>query len=1067
MKPIYITLAALFLANSALAQPTAEQRLLEQIQRGEALYRDDIVDDALERLYRIRPQHTEGLLAEIRIAIRLGKVEQAEAKLAELKQTAPDSAAYKEGALLVYLASDEASTKLSQARLLNAAGRFEAARQAYDELLKGSYPTAELAQEYWQVRVNQTKDYATAISALTPLLSRFDQHPALLKTLANFHFSNDNPAQALSYLHTLAEHPIEKGWAAEREYDYLRTLPVSAESEQAWTAFLKRYSDIETVVRRGERFLVQQQQLLNDPAWHAGQAGLQLVENEQNPAKAISLLNQAVAAYPKDVDLLGALGLAYLRQNQRVQALRYFEKALEADEFGDRTSRWVSLIESTRYWLLLNQAQEAAAQQNWTKANGLYQQAYRQDPSNVFAVVGLADSYLGLNDQQKAWTYYQKATTMAAADETAQRGVLRYAATLPTEQALALLEKMPAVMQKGPLFVQAKRGYQVSLLQDQAKKAQEDGRWNDAIVALQQAQQLDPNDPWLSYNLATALRDQGRTDEAVTAFNKHLALHPNNSATRYAHGLLLASLSQWQEALDTLAVIDRADWTDGMQELLVRAKENQLLEQADRLYAAGQIKEAMALLDANSESNTVKLRLASWAYENADYDKAITTYQAASKQEPLSGSAYRDMARAWQALGREPQQALDWFAQGMLAEKLLPAEALSPERDNVAFTRAMRIEDDDDWLKRGLRQDAETLYQQQNPTITVHNDSWWRSDGTPGISELNASTTIVHLDYPIKTGTGYIRADHVRMNAGTLETDAQGVYTGEFGTCSQAGSGGCTTNLKQKASGTSVAVGWQGDKLAFDLGTTPQGFTVSNWTGGISYDDKFGLTGWRLTASRRPMSNSLLSFAGAKDPRTGRKWGGVMATGAALSLSWDQGEANGVWADMSHHYISGKNVDSNSRTRLMGGYYRRLINENNEILTVGVNAMHWRYRKDLGDYSFRQGGYYSPKQYNSISLPVSYSKRTADWSFTVQGGPSFSQSKNHQGESSQGVGYSFNTAVERRINNHLVVGAALNLQRSEDYSPNRGMLYLRYYFEPWQGSLPLGTKQITPYADFK
>lgn len=155
-----------------------------------------------------------------------------------------------------------------------------------------------------------------------------------------------------------------------------------------------------------------------------------------------------------------------------------------------------------------------------------------------------------------------------------------------------------------------------------------------------------------------------------------------------------------------------------------------------------------------------------------------------------------------------------------------------------------------------------------------------------------------------------------------------------------------------------------------------------------------------------------------------------MATGAALSLSWDQGEANGVWADISHHYLSGKNVDSNSRTRLMGGYYRRLINENNEILTVGVNAMHWRYRKDLGDYSF-------------------------------------SQSKNHQGESSQGVGYSLNGMVERRINNHLVIGAALNLQRSEDYSPNRGMLYLRYYFEPWQGSMPLGPKMITPYADFK
>lgn len=291
------------------------------------------------------------------------------------------------------------------------------------------------------------------------------------------------------------------------------------------------------------------------------------------------------------------------------------------------------------------------------------------------------------------------------------------------------------------------------------------------------------------------------------------------------------------------------------------------------------------------------------------------------------------------------------------------------------------------------------------------------------------------------------------------------MYTGEFGTCGQGQ--GCSKDLKQKASGTSFAIGWEGEKIAFDVGMTPQGFAVKNWTGGISYKNKIGPVGYRLTASRRPMSNSLLSFAGARDPRTGKVWGGVVATGVALSLSWDEGKENGVWADLSADKLTGKNVKSNKRIRLMGGYYRRLINQLNEVLSVGVNLMQWHYQRGLGDYHFGQGGYYSPKRYQSVSIPISYAKRTGNWSFLIQGSGSLSSAKNHAGKRNTGFGYTLNTVIERRINKHLVLGAGLDLQHSKDYAPSRGMLYLRYTFEPWQGSMPLRSEPLTPYADFK
>ncbi|HAP3213674.1 TPA: hypothetical protein IT918_004906, partial [Escherichia coli] len=91
---------------------------------------------------------------------------------------------------------------------------------------------------------------------------------------------------------------------------------------------------------------------------------------------------------------------------------------------------------------------------------------------------------------------------------------------------------------------------------------------------------------------------------------------------------------------------------------------------------------------------------------------------------------------------------------------------------------------------------------------------------------------------------------------------------------------------------------------------------------------------------------------------TGKKWGGVRADGVGLSLSYDKGEANGVWASLSGDQLTGKNVEDNWRVRWMTGYYYKVINQNNRRVTIGLNNMIWHYDKDLSGYSLGQGGYY-------------------------------------------------------------------------------------------------------------
>lgn len=226
----------------------------------------------------------------------------------------------------------------------------------------------------------------------------------------------------------------------------------------------------------------------------------------------------------------------------------------------------------------------------------------------------------------------------------------------------------------------------------------------------------------------------------------------------------------------------------------------------------------------------------------------------------------------------------------------------------------------------------------------------------------------------------FFRSDLVNMNAGSFDTD-NGTYDPTWGTCAETP---CHGSTNQSANGASVAVGWQNKTRAWDIGTTPMGFDVVDVVGSLSYSNDLGPIGYTLNAHRRPISSSVLAFAGQKIPIPTPP-GGVRATGGGVSMSYDKGEANGIWSSLSADSLTGKNVEDNWRVRWMTGYYYKLINQNNERLTVGVSNMLWHYDKDLSGYSLGRGGYYSPREYVSFALPVNWRKRTENWSWELGG----------------------------------------------------------------------------------
>lgn len=443
----------------------------------------------------------------------------------------------------------------------------------------------------------------------------------------------------------------------------------------------------------------------------------------------------------------------------------------------------------------------------------------------------------------------------------------------------------------------------------------------------------------------------------------------------------------------------------------------------------------------------------------------------------------RDGAK-FEAQAGDPKQALETYKDAMVASGVTTTRP----QDNDTFTRLTRNDEKDDWLKRGVRSDAADLYRQQDLNVTLEHD-YWGSSGTGGYSDLKAHTTMLQVDAPYSDGRMFFRSDFVNMNVGSFSTNADGKWDDNWGTCTLQD---CSGNRSQSDSGASVAVGWRNDVWSWDIGTTPMGFNVVDVVGGISYSDDIGPLGYTVNAHRRPISSSLLAFGGQKDSpsNTGKEWGGVRADGVGLSLSYDKGEANGVWASLSGDQLTGKNVEDNWRVRWMTGYYYKVINQNNRRVTIGLNNMIWHYDKDLSGYSLGQGGYYSPQEYLSFAIPVMWRERTENWSWELGASGSWSHSRtktmpryplmnliptdwqeeaarqSNDGGSSQGFGYTARALLERRVTSNWFVGTAIDIQQAKDYAPSHFLLYVRYSAAGWQGDMDLPPQPLIPYADW-
>lgn len=831
-------------------------------------------------------------------------------------------------------------------------------------------------------------------------------------------------------------------------YDYLKDHHVIQmnENTNGWeNSLIKRLSDLayeqgSKALKKGNLLLAQRQFLKSYDFYNKNDSALvglgDIAFKQKQYAVAEASYKHALLLYPDGISAV--YGLAHIYELQSPEKALHYLTSLPQN----RQTNFKDLINRLKDRILQKQAERLTAENKLTQALEKYREASQISPNDIWLTYHFAKLLHKMGRDAEANRVFQQ---LKSNNKNNPDVIYAYSLFLSNinqdQQALNLLNALPLNRWNKSMH-ELSRQLQQNIALEHAKMLRDKGDKQAANEFLL----FQPQTIQIKLTLADWALADGNNLNALTLYKEAIQIEPQNYEAHLGEIEALVAMDRKNEAWQSLLLLENEPG---------ERSTNELRRVANAWSTVGEVTKAEQLFTR------------------------IKKTASQEKPSPNSALVFRDAADLDIKL-HKPQTALDDYREAMVQSEI----ASVYPKDNITFTRLMRNNPTDDWLKKSIKKGASKVYKQQEVRVTVEQDKWMLK-GTPGISQQNTDDTIIQADMPLYDGRLFLRGDMVKISAGDFVT-TNGVYFEDFGTC---GTFGCSTGISQVQNGTSLALGWQNDRWNMDLGVSPIGFPVVNLIGGINYSGKFHKIGWTLGVSQRLLNNSLLSLAGTQDPATGIIWGGVVSTGPSLSLSYDQGEANGLWANISGDSIRGVNVANNARFRLMDGYYYKLINEENRRFSVGLNNMIWFYQRDLSGYTLGQGGYYSPQRYLSFAVPVNFRRRTDNWSYELGGSgtwtratigdnilyplpnlvPNLLAGDNvvSSGSTSSGFGYTLLALFERRLGSHFVLGGVVDIQRSRDYTPSHASIYLRYTHEGWQGDMDMPLKPIVPYANYQ
>jgi tetratricopeptide (TPR) repeat protein len=275
----------------------------------------------------------------------------------------------------------------------------------------------------------------------------------------------------------------------------------------------------------------------------------------------------------------------------------------------------------------------------------------------------------------------------------------------------------------------------------------------------------------------------------------------------------------------------------------------------------------------------------------------------------------------------------------------------------------------------GIEKDIAAIQQSNGPRAEVHTDFRSRA-GETGLSSLDEIKADAELSTGLGHGRVFVRAETVTIDAGR-PTDSALQRFGHNATIeAQSIVNQVAAQLvnaeTQRASGVAVSGGYADKLIQVEGGTTPMGMgeTKAVWRAEVTpqLSDNGKARAW---FERKSVTDSVLSYAGTRDPVTGQRWGQVMRTGGGVGYSYDH-DGSGVYGDVSYNQYRGYNVAANHNVEVnAGGYLKAWGNQYSQV-TAGVNVNYQKYGNNQNEFTWGLGGYFSPQSFLALAFPVNY-----------------------------------------------------------------------------------------------
>ncbi|SFF53115.1 Cellulose synthase operon protein C C-terminus (BCSC_C) [Fontimonas thermophila] len=1117
----------------------AEREVWRSAWTWEARGRGDLARAALDKLLRTRPQDVNLMLEMALIELRANRIEAAQDLRARIASLAPGSAALAELDTAIRVLGRE-RIRLASIRRLLEVGRPEEALAELRALFPEGPPGHTLGLEYWRIVADTPGGWTAARDGFAALVAACPTDPRYRLALAR-HLTRQAATRreglqmlmALSAREDLNRDELIAAWraaldrAAPQEVSaamlrqFAALVPDDAEA-QAW-ARAGRLPARATAYASGEEVI--------DWALRRAQTALALGK----PDLALMELEAADAhSNPLAVARLRVEALLALERFNAAMAVIDVLRPADADARAEQ-ARLRAQVLAARARAQLARGERAAALRD-------LEQAVDLQPADPWLRYTLARQYAALGVADEGERLLRELVQRRPRDADA-----RFALGLYLEH-IDRLREVPAVL--APIAPQARSDgmralegrARIAIAREQARAALDAGRY-DAAVEILAAAEPYATDAGRVQALAYGWIDIDRADRARALVERALAQTPDDIDLLLVYVRVLAAADApdaYAAALQQLRA--RTDLPEAAQiELDRRLREVRRAHIAD-LRRSGDAAAALAAADAelaadpDPQMRDMLLRERAAALVALERPAAaLADYAELLERAPDDAALRLDQAEALEAAGRRAQAkaavraALAHIPVDRIDLRLRSARrlrALGAYDEAAELLAALRAQVPDDagvleesgWLARARRDYAaarsfflaaqsrlpdKPVLAEAIAAIDARRQRWISAGfdietkpGEPGISDVRTAQLPVEWRWARGyDGHWFGQIDSVDLDVGRLPADYDSAAL--YGTVQANGPAALASfpdGFVPRARGTAVGVGYENDDFRVDLGTTPLGFTIEDWVGGVRLFAQTGAIDWSFDVARRPMTSSLVAYAGARDPVSPRVWGGVRRNAAAVRAAY-YGPRHSATLTLDAARLTGRDVPDNDYFGLRASYDWRIVDRPSDRVFIGLTATFWDYALNQRFYTYGHGGYYSPQTYLNIGLPVLWQGARGRWTYEFGATLAHSRSQEdaapfyptdpvlqaqaqgaplpagfdapvYDGGRGAGWGYGLRLAVERQLDARWALGLRAALDRSDFYEPEFATLYLRRVFDEAGGVLRDPPRPPRRYADY-